>query len=268
MPELPEVELFRRFLDRHAGGRVLRRVSIHDHRLLRGAPASAFRTVAGRRVGATRRHGKYLFAEVPGAGWLLFHFGMTGDLERFGSREPRSPAVAACLLFADGGGVAFLDQRKFGRFGLIDDPGRFVRERRLGLDALEMDRAGFEEIVRTHRGSLKALLMNQSAVAGIGNLYADEILFQARLHPLTPARRLGSRARQRLYDATRHVLRAGIERQAAGRPLPRTFLLRHRDEDGLCPRCRAPFSRLLVAGRTTVFCPRHQRGARRQVRPR
>jgi formamidopyrimidine-DNA glycosylase len=264
MPELPDVEMFRRFLDRHAGGRVLRRVSIHDPRLLRGTPASVFRRAAGRRIGATRRHGKYLFAEIPGAGWLLFHFGMTGDLERFGPRPPFSPAVVASLFFAEGGGVAFLDQRKFGRFGLIDHPDRFVRERGLGVDALEMDRADFEERLRARRGSVKALLMDQSAVAGIGNLYADEILFQAGLHPLAPAGGLDPRARQRLHAVIRRVLRAGIERQADTRRLPRSFLLRHRDDDGLCPKCGTSLKKLRVAGRTTVFCPRDQPPSRRR----
>ncbi len=262
VPELPDVEVFRRFLERHAGGRVVRRVSIHDRRALRGISASLFRRAGGKRVASTRRHGKYLFAHLPEAGWLLFHFGMTGSLERFEGSAPRAPALVAVLHFAEGGGIAFLDPRKFGRFGLVDDPDRYVRDRRLGVDALAMDREHFDALVRGRRGSLKALLMDQGAVAGIGNLYADEILFQAGLHPLTPAASLGEERRARLFGIIRRVLRAGIDRGARTSRLPRHYLLPHRDDDGLCPRCGLPLRRIQVAGRTTVFCPRDQRGVR------
>jgi formamidopyrimidine-DNA glycosylase len=265
VPELPDVEIFRRFLERHAVGRVLSRVSIHDRRALRGMPESLFRRAAGKRVVSTRRHGKHLFAHLPGAGWLVFHFGMTGSLERFEGVAPREPALVAVLHFAEGGGIAFLDPRKFGRFGLVDDPDDYVSDRSLGVDALAMDRVHFDALVSARRGSLKALLMDQGAVAGIGNLYADEILFQAGLHPLTPAASLGPERRAGLFGVIRRVLRAGIDHGALSSRLPRHYLLRHRDDNGLCPRCGSPLRRIQAAGRTTVFCPRDQRGVRRRA---
>jgi formamidopyrimidine-DNA glycosylase len=263
MPELPEVEMYRRFLDRHGAGRRLRRVSVRDARPLRGQPVSAFRKAAGRRLGGTRRHGKYLFAEVRGAGWLLFHFGMTGSFERFGrGREPRTAAVVASLVFWDGGGIAFLDPRKLGRFGLVDDPGRFVRRRGLGVDAMDLDRLRLEELVKRRRGSVKALLMDQSAMAGVGNLYADEILYQSGIHPRASVSLLSGRRWDRFFQAMQTVLGTAIARGSGADRLPPSFLLRHRDGDNRCPGCGAALRKTTVAGRTSVFCPRHQRQPR------
>ncbi|MGH9869582.1 MAG: Fpg/Nei family DNA glycosylase [Candidatus Polarisedimenticolia bacterium] len=263
MPELPEVEMYRRFLAKHGLGRRLESLSIGDRRPLRGTPASAFRPLVGRRFVATRRHGKYLFAEASGAGWLLFHFGMTGDLQRFDEdSEPRGSALVASLKFTDGNGIAFLDPRKFGRFGLVDDPDAFVRRRGLGADALDLSRPRFESLLRRRRGTVKALLLNQRVIAGVGNLYADEILFQAGLHPQASVASLDARRMAGLFTAMKRVLRTAIDRGGDTRRLPRSYLLRHRDDDGRCPRCRAVLTKVRVAGRTSSYCPRHQRKPR------
>jgi formamidopyrimidine-DNA glycosylase len=152
--------------------------------------------------------------------------------------------------------------RLFGRVGLVSDPGRFIEEKRLGIDPLDetFGLARFEERLERRRGSVKALLMNQTVIAGLGNLWVDEILFQAGFDPRARVERLSAPSRRKIFDAMRRILRTAIARQEAGRALPRTYLIETRTAEAPCPRCgRGRLRRTVVAGRTTYFCPAHQR---------
>lgn len=267
MPELPEVEAARRWLERHALGRRIERIRVRDPRLLRGSSPPPAGRLAGRRVVSTLRHGKHLFAGIEGCGWLVFHFGMTGELETFSKgEEPRGRAVAAVIHLQGGRGVAFLDRRKLGRFGWVKDPQERIRS--LGPDALAVKRGEFEGLVRARRGSVKALLMNQTALAGVGNLYADEILFQAGLHPRFPLAGMPALRRERLFGALKKVLAEAVRREAAGLERPGRWLLARRDRDRRCPLCGASLRTDRVAGRTSWYCPRHQPAPRARARAR
>lgn len=261
MPELPDVEVFKEVLDRTALDRTVQGVEVHADRVLCGVSARALRSrLQGRPLRATRRHGKHLFARASRDGWLRLHFGMTGQL-RFGEGGDGVPAHTRLLLrFTGGAHLAYVNVRRFGEIGWVDDIDRFIRDRGLGPDALELGLDGFREVLGGRRGAVKSTLMNQAVLAGIGNIYADEILFQAKIHPRTAMAHLDDRALGEVHRATRAVLRAAI--RARVDRFPRWFMLPHRDTDMTCPRCGAGLVKTRLAGRATIHCPREQKPPR------
>lgn len=260
MPELPEVEIYRRRFERCALRRRIAAVEVTDARILHRTTERALRKgLLGSRFLATRRHGKHLFAKATGGAWLYLHFGMSGDLY-CGADPPRFSRFI--IRFAKGDLLAFEDMRLFGRVGLVSDPDAFIAEKHLGLDPLDesFGAARFEERLAGRRGSIKALLMNQTVIAGLGNLWVDETLFQAGIHPRAPAERLSGPSRKRIFDAIRRILRTAIARQEADRPMPPRYLIESRTAGAACPRCGSGrLRRTIVGGRTTYFCPAHQR---------
>jgi formamidopyrimidine-DNA glycosylase len=266
MPELPDVENLRRGLRRRALHRRIEHVYVGDKRALdRTSPGRLARAAEDKELVATRRHGKHLFVELAAEGadhtrWLHFHFGMTGTFAYFEDTDddPKHDRVRFDL--DDGGHLAFVDPRLFGHVGLVDDPQTYIDSAHLGPDALS---ASFDEaalhraIVGKH--SIKAALMDQRAVAGIGNVYADEILFQAKLDPRRVPTELTAHELSRLHRNVHRVLEEAIAR-GAGREalrdrLPRTWLLPHRSSGAPCPRCGGIIRAYESAGRRGYWCP-------------
>ena len=265
MPELPDVENYRRYLERHARRQLVKEIDIPDRRVLRKLPASRFRQrVLDARMTATRRHGKHLLVALDKGGWITFHFGMTGALV-YGAGGSAAPAYARLgFRFSNGSYLAYIDSRKLGHIGFAEDADQFVAAEKLGPDALDpkLTLAAFRELLASSRGNAKSFLMDQSRMAGVGNIYADEILFQARIHPEMPVRQLKPEQTARLYASLRRVLRISIARGAGSENfvdrLPVNYLLRHRDKGDHCPRCGSTIQTLRMAGRTAYFCPRCQ----------
>jgi formamidopyrimidine-DNA glycosylase len=155
--------------------------------------------------------------------------------------------------------LAFDDQRKFGEIELIEDIDEFLQNRLLGFDALEVGLSQFRAIIGEHRGAVKAILLNQQLIAGIGNLYADEILFRARMHPATDAVTFDDEDLTRLFRATRYVLKKAIAVKTDSNRLPKSWLMTHRGKRGRCPRCDRFLKSATIGGRTTWFCPACQK---------
>ncbi|MFH9887186.1 Fpg/Nei family DNA glycosylase [Streptomyces luteogriseus] len=258
MPELPDVEGFRQVLQSCAKGRVIRRVDVRDAGVLHGVDARRLRdALEGRRFGTPERHGKWLLARTGGP-TLVLHFGMTGRLVCGHAEDPVEAHDR--VLFTLGGGrqLRFRDQRKLQGLWLAHDESDVEGLlRRQGPDALAVGRAEFEEVVSTRRGHLKTALTDQSVLAGLGNLLADEILWRARLRPDRGAGDLTREDRRRLYDEMRRTLRSSV---AAGCVPPRgSWLTGHRDDrDPRCPRCDTGLRRSRMGGRGTVWCPQCQ----------
>ncbi|MCA3749400.1 MAG: Fpg/Nei family DNA glycosylase [Rubrobacter sp.] len=256
MPELPEADIFRWHLEGISPGRKVGRVRVKDRRVPVGASVRGLQSAPeGRRLCSTRRHGKNLFAGIEGGGWLLLHFGMTGSLRYLRNGEEEPPHVRLLLAFAGGGRLAFADQRVLGRVYPVGDPERFVEEKGLGPDALELDYPSFRERVGGRRGAVKSVLMNQGVIAGLGNIYSDEVLFQARLHPGTSAAHLKEAELRRLFEAIRSVLWTAIEKGVDPDELPGYFLLPRRREGERCPRGNGGIRKMRAAGRTAYYCP-------------
>ncbi|MGH3763483.1 Fpg/Nei family DNA glycosylase [Actinophytocola sp.] len=257
MPELPDVEGFRRVLAAHTGARI-RRVDVLDAQMLRGVGARGFgERLRGKSFAAPRRHGKWLVGPLRGGGAVLVHFGMTGDLRwtRDGERHPHD-RVAFVL---DGGELRYRDMRKLQGIRLADDDAaveRILAE--VGPDATDVGRDELRELLDRRR-QVKPTLTDQAVLGGIGNLLADEILWRARINPRRPGNRLSAKDVTTLHTRLRSVLRQAV---AAGRVPPRTsWLTGRRDEpSGSCPRCVTTLHRGRVGGRGTVWCPNCQPG--------
>ena len=256
MPELPEVETYTRYFARHALHQRIARVQVLDERILGEIRKDAFvRKLKGREFTQVRRHGKHLFADA-GPAWLHLHFGMTGDLA-YGAEIPRFAKIV--FVFDGGGQLTFEDMRLFGLAELVDDPEAFIRERKLGPDPLALTAAKFAALVGKRRGAIKSLLMTQEIIAGLGNLYVDEMLFQTAVHPRRPVDGLRAEEVRALYAAMRRILREAIARRARESELPRSYLFNHREVGERCRRCGGTIRKTVVFGRTTYFCARHQR---------
>ena len=262
MPELPDVETWKRYVDATALHQKIAAVDVDAPRMLRGLTAEALRTaLEGSAFAATGRHGKFLFVQVSAGDWLMLHFGMTGRLRYHKQDGDRRGEARLRVRFAGGYRLDGLWPRRLGRIGLVKSPGAFVREEGLGIDALDpaLDVGTFSAMLKDRRGSVKSALMDQRFIAGIGNVYSDEMLFQAGLHPRLAARGLDADRSRELHRALRHVLRLAIERQAEPDRLPRSWLLGHRHEGARCPRCGETVKQVKITGRTARLCPACQK---------
>ena len=245
MPELPEAERARREIER-ALGREIVAVEDRDTYVSRPhAPGEMAAALVGRRLTATHRRGKFLWAETDGGPELGLHLGMAGDIVVDDEPSPRG-WDRFVLEFADGGRLALRDKRRLGRAVLAPDFSH------IGPDAAEVDRATFRERVGRGTAPLKARLLDQSVISGVGNLIADEVLWRSRLHPRRPAGELNTEEldalRRAVRAAVRHALRTGVYGE----------FVSHRKAGERCPRCGTPVEQATVGGRTTFWCPREQ----------
>jgi formamidopyrimidine-DNA glycosylase len=259
VPELPDVEVYRRRLSRAGLRRRVQRVRVVDLTVLRNVSREQLtRAVQGHELVATSRRGKHLFTATSGREILVLHFGMTGVLEVEAVREPK-PYERLVLEFRDGGRLAILDPRRFGFVTIVEDVAAYCREHDLGPDALTLDVGALRRLLRGYRGGVKSLLMNQSLLAGIGNIYSDEILFQAKIDPRRPADSLDEAEVRRLHRQMLRVLRLAIDRGADPSRFPRGWLIPHREERAPCPRGDGQIQRAHLVGRGAYYCPACQR---------
>jgi formamidopyrimidine-DNA glycosylase len=278
VPELPEVEAARRLAARVAVGRRIVGVwCAADPIVVEGAsPARVSAALRSRRVVAARRHGKHLWLELDRRPWLLMHFGMSGGLHVPACPPLRlmsSPAAPAAgwpprfaklrLTFDDGGELALADARRLGRIRLRHDPRREPPVADLGFDALHElpPVARFHALLRARTAPMKALLLDQTFAAGVGNWIADEVLYQARIDPRRPARTLTAAEAARLRRRLRAVLTTAVRAGADSDRYPRGWLFHRRwDHDPLARTAAgAPIRWETIAGRTTAWAPALQR---------
>ena len=260
MPEILEIEYYRR-LAIGALGRPIVAVSAPDLWYLKGETDAALvtATLAGDSFVAARRIGKLLLLDLAGGAVLGLRFGMTGVLElddtdgiddlRYGSTRREPSWVRFAVRFGDGGELRMRDARRLG--GVELDP----PEERLGADALSLTGPELRAALAGSRAPLKARLMDQHRIAGLGNLLTDEILWRARLDPARPAGDLDPTARRRLHRHMRATLDLLLERGGSHTG----DLMVARERGGSCPRCGAPLLRRTIGGRTTYSCTLEQR---------
>jgi formamidopyrimidine-DNA glycosylase len=277
MPELPEVETARRAAAAVAVGRRITGIVVADDRIVFEGrpPARIRRALRGRRIRAVRRHGKHLWFELDRRPWLGVHFGMAGGLSTTRRRPVRlrssrgrvdsgwPPRFTRLLLeFDDGGALAIADGRRLGRIRLRRDPATEPPLMGLGFDALRglPPPARFRAMARARVAPVKALLLDQSFAAGVGNWIADEVLYQARIAPRRPVRSLTDAELDRLRARLRVVVGTAVRLGADGDRFPRTWLF-HRRWDrrpGITVR-GDPIRWETIAGRTTAWVPTVQR---------
>ena len=268
MPELPEVETVRRSL-RPILGRRIERVEVFDPRLRRPVEADLDTQLRGHLIEGIDRRGKYLLLRATGGMTVLAHLGMSGALLLQPAGTPRAPHDHLRLQLSGGLQLTLNDPRRFGLF-CLGRGDEFAELGNVGLDPLD-DRFTLPVLVALARGRkkpVKNLLMDQRALAGIGNIYANEILFRAGIRPSRQARRLTRAQIARLYEATRAVLAQAVElggssisdyRDATGRPGYFHLHLFVYDRAGdPCRTCRTVIRRVVHAGRSSFYCPKCQ----------
>ena len=256
MPELPDVEVFKRYLDATALHKKIIDVEVKSASILEGVSSQKLQeTLKGRQFQSTHRHGKHLLTALDQGPWLTLHFGMTGYLKYFQEMEKDPEHDRLLVSFDNGFHLAYVCQRKFGTVSLADGLDSFVEAKHLGPDALSLGLDEFRQILKGKRGSIKSFLMNQKYIAGIGNVYSDEILFQSKLHPKSQVNNLGGETVKQFFHAMHTVLQKAIEAQADPDRFPQSFITPHRHGDGTCPRCRSDLKKITIAGRSTYFCP-------------
>lgn len=278
MPELPEVDAARRLAARVARGRrIVRVICAPDPLVFVDPPARVRRALLGRRVRAVKRHGKHLWFELDRRPWPCMHFGMAGGMAtpasagvRLVSHGRAQPAPAwpprftkLHLLFDDGGQLVVTDARRLGRIRLCHDPEREPPVSRLGFDVLHElpPPARFADLLRGRAAPIKALLLDQSFAAGVGNWIADEVLYQARIAPRRPARSLASAEARRLRQALRRVVATAVEVGADSDRFPPSWLFHHRwgrRAEAVTARGES-IRHDTVGGRTTAWVPAVQR---------
>ena len=274
MPELPEVETIAADLRPQLVGHLIERVESLYPGMVRHPDAELFKAgLRGRRIEALTRRGKYLLFHLDSHELFVVHLGMTGQLRVMQPDAPVEPHTHLVLRLDDGRQLRYRDVRRFGRllFGTEDE---LLRERqlpRLGPEPLDPTFTGDDLYLRLkgRRAPLKALLLDQAVVAGVGNIYADESLYRARIRPDRPAGRLSRKSALRLRHALRDTLELGIANRGSSVDDYRDgFGERGRQQEELlvygragqpCPSCGRPLAGVRLAGRTTVFCRRCQR---------
>jgi formamidopyrimidine-DNA glycosylase len=286
VPELPEVETIRRQLAPHLEGRTIVEAQILDPRWTRPNPPAAVEAeLAGAAVERIGRAGKYLIWSLSGERFLLQHLRMTGTL-LFDPGVP-PPHTHVLLELDDGHRLVYVDPRRFGTGHLVH--GEAARDEyltsRIGIEPLtpEFTAAHLRELARGRTAPVKAFVLDQRHIAGVGNIYADEALFRAGIHPLRPAGRLTYADWERVREGIEDALRAGIAAKGASiddfrhvdgaRGSFQDQFLVHRRAGEPCPRCGHPIRKIVVGGRGTYACEHCQRkpratAARRRTGPR
>ncbi len=278
MPELPEVETIRRDLDREVVGKRIRQVEVSGMRSIRRHPNKKhfISKLEGHKLGAVQRRGKYLVVKLDSGDVLVAHLGMSGQFLRAkGLKEPVTKHTHVVMTFTQGGQLRFVDPRTFGELFVTspDELDNQVPElAHLGFDPVDtmMSWTRFGELLAVRKTKLKVLLMDQKFVAGIGNIYSDEILFGAGLRYDRLSQSLSSQEVRRLYRAMVETLQEAIKHRGSSLAdeqyrdlfgVPGEYQTMHKvyDREGeACRRCRSTIVKVKVNGRSAFLCPQCQ----------
>jgi formamidopyrimidine-DNA glycosylase len=261
MPELPEVERFRRYFEESAINKKIVETDLSAPKMLKGSsPDELKKFTEGYKFTSALSHGKYFFAGLSSRKYLMLHFGMTGYLHYYKLPEDASRHIRLQFRFLDGFYVAYDNQRKFGQIMLIDNIEEFITSRDLGPDPIKdnITYKKFIEIAGNRPGTVKSILMDQSLLSGIGNLYSDEIAFQANVHPSASFKSLTDEKKKEIYRKMISVLKTVVKKDGQWELLPE-YLLNHRDDEDKCPLCGGEITHKTIAGRTSYFCKSHQK---------
>jgi formamidopyrimidine-DNA glycosylase len=270
MPELPEVETVRRSLIDKIVGRHILALRLTDFPGVLGGDRAedVLARIQGREVTQVRRRAKYLIVDLDDGTAIVVHLRMTGKLSAVPRNKPPLRFERLAIEFDDDLDLRFSDQRKFGRVTHLQDDELAILEQRLGREPLEKEFTAewLEERLRRRPGKIKAVLLDQGLIGGLGNIYVDESLFRAGIHPERRANTLTPEEVRRIHRAIRDVLRAAVNRKgttfssfedAEGNPgrYGRRLRIYGRGGKGPCPTCATPLKRTIVGGRGTSFCP-------------
>jgi formamidopyrimidine-DNA glycosylase len=270
MPELPEVEVIRKTLSEHVCGKVISGITVLEPFILTASAKAELPKTVGRKVCRVNRWGKCLIMELAGGDAILIHLRMTGRL--LWKREAAIPDAYTHLIFSFANeSLVYRDVRKFGRIDVTGkkELNQSLIVRRFGPDVLTLSKKEFTTRIEKKKSQIKAVLLDQQNMAGLGNIYADEVLFDAGIHPRTEAARLTQARLGQLFESTRRILGEAIRLGGSsmrdyvhtdGEPGSfQNFHHVYQKAGRPCDRCEETIKSDRIAGRTSSFCPRCQK---------
>lgn len=258
MPELPEVNTFKKYFDASALHQKIERTEVFDSKIIRNVSGSQFEQLTRNRTFVdSYRRGKYLFAKMDNGHDILLHFGMTGDLNYYQDPMDRSKYERFVFIFENDFKLGFDCPRKFARILYLEDRDAYIQEIQLGPDALEVTWEAFSASAKNKKASIKGFLLNQKHLAGVGNLYADEICFQTRVHPASVVSAIPGKKLKEIFLRMQEVIQYAVDRNAYYKDYPEDWLWQWRKAGSTAPDGNS-IQQEKIGGRTTYFFPNWQ----------
>jgi len=258
MPELPEVHGYKVYIESTCLHKTIIAIDCRDAKLLKKPKNDFDKYLIGEKLTGTRRIGKYLFVETSGAKILVIHFGMTGRPNYYKDEDDRPKFGHIVLTFQNGFHFAFENKRKFGWWNLIDSIEAYKAEHGLSDDARVLSFKDFKASLSTRKTHIKKILLDQSVAAGVGNWMADEILYQAKMHPKKKVEDMTEKDMENIFAAMKKVIEVAIENEAHYSDFPKGFLMHFRKEGATCHHTGAEIQKIKLGGRATYFSPEWQ----------
>lgn len=260
MPELPEVNTFQQYFDKTALKQKIHEVQVHDGKIIRNVDEDTFiEKITNRKFVSSYRRGKYLFGKLDDGNHVLLHFGMTGDLKYYEDEMDRPKHERFVFIFKNGYRLGFDCPRKFARILYLDDLEKYIEEVGLGEDALVISQEDFLKKMEGKKASIKGFLLNQKIIAGVGNLYADEICYQTRIHPASKVNALKARHKKAIFNAMKDILTTAIDRATNYKDYPDDLFFQWREEGKKAPKGKGVVKITKIAGRTTYYFEGYQK---------
>ena len=258
MPELPEVERFRKYIDSTSLKKTILRTRVIQPSILdQTTPSVLGKCLKNNCFMRTFRIGKHLLIQAESNCWINLHFGMTGFLRYEYKKRKNTSHPCVIFYFNNNYKLIFDCTRRLGEIGISKNLEDFRDKKNLGPDALEISYNQFRQKMTGHKGAIKSLLMNQRVIAGIGNMYSDEILFMLGIRPDSSAAKLNHNSIEKIYTAMRRILNLAIDVNAHIDRMPEQWLI-HRRKSGLKCSCGGKIERKIISGRSSYFCPECQ----------
>lgn len=257
MPELPEVAYQKIYIDSTSLHQKIVKVELGADKIFQSPKKDFERVLKGNEFISSSQIGKYLLLELKDNGFLVIHFGMTGKMDYFQHDEIQKHAQLT-LSFEDRGKLSFVCPRKFGKLFLTESIEVFKKQQNLGPHASDLSEKEFLKLFENKKGSVKTALMNQSFIAGLGNLYVDELLYHSGIHPKSKTENLQRKELKDMYKNMKKVLETVTRCKTEGTSLPDSYLRAHRNEGEECPKGKGKIEMIKIGGRSTYFCPECQ----------
>ena len=262
MPELPDVENFKRYFKNTSLNKKIVDVECYAKDLIKNPNFSYFKKrLIGKSFKGASRRGKFLIIEIKGAAEkLIIHFGMTGDFRyiKYGAGTPGYLRFSRLIFkFKNGYALHWLNMRKLGKVYLVKDPKEVRLIKEIGPEPLDLSRLEFFTLLKKHKEkNIKAFLLDQRDIAGIGNIYSDEILFKAKINPNRKIETLNSKEKEKIYQAMIKILKAAVQINPPSGTFGPSWLLNHRRKDMRCPKNKNHhLKREIIANRAAIYCP-------------
>lgn len=264
MPELPEVHGYQKYIEKTSFHQKIISLNCSDERLLKKPLQKFEETLLGNEITSTKRIGKYLFLILSNNKILLMHFGMTGKPTYYFGEETRPKFAHIVMGFENGYYLAFENKRKFGRWDLIESVESYQKKHKLSKDARDLTFDEFYISIKNRKVAIKKILMDQSVCAGIGNWMADDILYQARIHPEQKNDTLIKDKLKGVFEKMQYVIEIAIELEAHYIDFPEHFLIHRRKKGADCYYSEGKIDKIVVGGRATYYSPKWQEIISRQ----